>query len=151
MSTGRCWRYPDDLVDLAPVPWRDAELAVERARERRQVGISEDRRNPRQRDASVAQELLCHAAADIRQDVLVVEAGRVQASLDTLTPARFEVRLFAEGRRTYRVAVQPYEVAGTREALVFLTDASEAAEKSSDLATAGRVFFGVCDMGISPW
>ncbi len=55
-------------------------------------------------------------------------AGRVQESLDALAPARFEVRLFAEGRRTYRVAVQPYEVGGTREALVFLTDASEAAD-----------------------
>ncbi|MGD9573479.1 MAG: sensor histidine kinase [Thermoleophilia bacterium] len=55
-------------------------------------------------------------------------AGRVQDALDGLIPSRFEVRLFAEGRRTYRASVQPYEVGGDREALVFLTDASEAAD-----------------------
>ncbi len=55
-------------------------------------------------------------------------AGRVQTALDELAPSRFEVRLFAEGRRTYRASVQPYEVGGDREALVFLTDASEAAD-----------------------
>ena len=36
--------------------------------------------------------------------------------------------MFADGRRTYRAAVEPYEVSGEREVLVFLTDASEAAE-----------------------
>lgn len=53
-------------------------------------------------------------------------ARRVQEALDELDQQSFEVRLFADGRRTYRVVVQPYEVAGSREALVFLTDASEA-------------------------
>jgi signal transduction histidine kinase len=55
-------------------------------------------------------------------------ARRVHGALDDLEPQRFEVRLFADGRRTYRVSVDPYEVGGTREALVFLTDASEAAD-----------------------
>jgi signal transduction histidine kinase len=36
------------------------------------------------------------------------------------------VRLFAGGRRTYRVHVAPYDVAGAREALMFLSDASDA-------------------------
>ena len=36
------------------------------------------------------------------------------------------MRLFADGRRTYRAAVEPYEVGDAREALLFLTDASEA-------------------------
>lgn len=55
-------------------------------------------------------------------------ARRVQGALGSLSPERFEVRLFTEGRRTYRVAVEPYEVGGEHEALVFLTDASEAAD-----------------------
>jgi signal transduction histidine kinase len=55
-------------------------------------------------------------------------ARRVQSALDELEPARFEVRLFADGRRTYRVSVTPYLVGDSREALVFLTDASEAAD-----------------------
>ena len=55
-------------------------------------------------------------------------AGRVQSALDDMAAERFEVRLFADGRRTYRVAVEPYEVGDTREAVVFLTDASEAAD-----------------------
>jgi two-component system phosphate regulon sensor histidine kinase PhoR len=55
-------------------------------------------------------------------------AARVDVALAELASQRFEVRLFADGRRTYRVAVEPYEVSGEREALVFLTDASEAAD-----------------------
>ena len=46
-----------------------------------------------------------------------------------LSRQSFEVRLFAGGRRTYRAAVEPYEVGEVgeaREALVFLTDQSEA-------------------------
>ena len=46
----------------------------------------------------------------------------------TSTRQRFEVRLFADGRRTYRVAIEPYLVGGEPEALVFLTDASEAVD-----------------------
>jgi len=53
-------------------------------------------------------------------------ARRVEEALSSLTRQSFDVRLFAEGRRTYRVAVEPYEVDGTREALAFLSDASEA-------------------------
>jgi two-component system, OmpR family, phosphate regulon sensor histidine kinase PhoR len=53
-------------------------------------------------------------------------AQRVEAALATLESQRFEVRLFADGRRTYRAAVEPYEVGDVREALLFLADASEA-------------------------
>ena len=53
-------------------------------------------------------------------------AQRVETALATLESQRFEVRLFADGRRTYRAAVEPYEVGDVREALVFLADASEA-------------------------
>jgi signal transduction histidine kinase len=53
-------------------------------------------------------------------------ARRVEVALETLESQRFEVRLFADGRRTYRAAVEPYEVGDVREALLFLTDASEA-------------------------
>jgi len=52
-------------------------------------------------------------------------AARVEAALRELERQRFEVRLFAGGRRTYRAAIEPYEVADTREALLFLADASE--------------------------
>ena len=55
-------------------------------------------------------------------------AAGVDAALADLVTRRFEVRLFTDGRRTYRVTVEPYEVGGEREALVFLTDASEAAD-----------------------
>ena len=53
-------------------------------------------------------------------------ARGVQAALDDLTRRSFVVRLFADGRRTYNAVVEPYEVGDAREALVFLTDQSEA-------------------------
>lgn len=53
-------------------------------------------------------------------------ARRVGLALAELSRQTFEVRLFADGRRTYRAAVEPYEVGDAREALVFLTDQSEA-------------------------
>jgi signal transduction histidine kinase len=56
-------------------------------------------------------------------------ARRVSAALEGMSRQDFEVRLFAGGRRTYRAAVEPYEVGEAREAreaLIFLTDQSEA-------------------------
>ncbi|MCU0307463.1 MAG: ATP-binding protein [Thermoleophilia bacterium] len=53
-------------------------------------------------------------------------AERVRAAAGVLSPAEFSLRLFVEGRRTFRVLVAPYEVAGAREALVVLSDTSEA-------------------------
>ena len=53
-------------------------------------------------------------------------ARRVEEALAGLSRQSFEVRLFADGRRTYRAAVEPYEVGEAREALIFLTDQSEA-------------------------
>ncbi|MGD9695972.1 MAG: sensor histidine kinase [Thermoleophilia bacterium] len=53
-------------------------------------------------------------------------ANRVAVSLRDLEGQRFEVRLFEDGRRTYNAVVAPYETGVSREALVFLTDASEA-------------------------
>ena len=53
-------------------------------------------------------------------------ARQVDAALAGLSRQSFEVRLFAGGRRTYRAAVEPYEVGEAREALIFLTDQSEA-------------------------
>ena len=55
-------------------------------------------------------------------------AGEIEGALADLEPRRFEVRLFVDGRRTYRVSVEPYDIGGVREALMFLTDASEAAD-----------------------
>ncbi|MBJ7454721.1 MAG: hypothetical protein JHC74_01565 [Thermoleophilia bacterium] len=55
-------------------------------------------------------------------------AERVEAALASLEREAFELRLFAAGRRTYRVSVAPYEVGGEPEAIVFLTDASDAAD-----------------------
>ena len=55
-------------------------------------------------------------------------AGRVAGSLERLEPGELQVRLFAGGRRTYRAAVAPYPVEDGREALLFLTDASEAVD-----------------------
>ena len=53
-------------------------------------------------------------------------ARHVEQALAALEPRRFEVRLFADGRRTYRAVVEPYAAGDEREALVRLTDASEA-------------------------
>ena len=53
-------------------------------------------------------------------------AERVERALAELTQQRFEVRLFAAGRRSYHATVEPYLVVGQREALVVLTDVSEA-------------------------
>jgi two-component system, OmpR family, phosphate regulon sensor histidine kinase PhoR len=53
-------------------------------------------------------------------------AQRVEQALTNLETQSFEVRLFAGGRRTFRATIDPYEVAGGREALVLLTDVSEA-------------------------
>ncbi len=50
------------------------------------------------------------------------------AALAELERQRFELRLFADGRRTYRIAIEPYLVDGAPEALVFLTDTSEAVD-----------------------
>lgn len=55
-------------------------------------------------------------------------AARLETALADLARESFEVRLFADGRRTYRVVIEPYEVSGEREALMFLTDASEAVD-----------------------
>ena len=55
-------------------------------------------------------------------------ASRVAGALARLEPDDLQVRLFAGGRRTYRAAVAPYAVDGGREALLFLTDASEAVD-----------------------
>ncbi|WP_217913667.1 sensor histidine kinase [Miltoncostaea marina] len=55
-------------------------------------------------------------------------ARRVRTSLERLERQAFEVRLFADGRRTYRVAVEPYELGGAREALVLMSDLSEAVD-----------------------
>ncbi len=52
-------------------------------------------------------------------------AGQVAEAIEAQAPTHFDVRLFADGRRTYRAAVEPYEVSGEREALLFLTDVSE--------------------------
>jgi signal transduction histidine kinase len=53
-------------------------------------------------------------------------AGRASTALATGTPEEFQVRLFAGGRRTYRVTVSPYPLPEGAEALVFLNDLSEA-------------------------
>jgi signal transduction histidine kinase len=55
-------------------------------------------------------------------------ARRVQRALGDRERQDFEVRLFVDGRRTYRAVVEPYEVVGGREALVYLIDASEAVD-----------------------
>lgn len=51
-----------------------------------------------------------------------------ETALAELENQRFEVRLFADGRRTYRIAIDPYVVDDVPEALVFLTDTSEAVD-----------------------
>jgi signal transduction histidine kinase len=55
-------------------------------------------------------------------------ARRVQRALGDRERQDFEVRLFVDGRRTYRAVVEPYEVVDGREALVYLIDASEAVD-----------------------
>lgn len=55
-------------------------------------------------------------------------ARRVEAAIAALERETFDVRLFTDGRRTYSVVVAPYAVRDDREALVFLTDASAAAD-----------------------
>ncbi len=53
-------------------------------------------------------------------------AGGVRDALATGDAARFEVRLFVDGRRTFLVTVVPFDVDGEREALVVFNDFSEA-------------------------
>jgi two-component system phosphate regulon sensor histidine kinase PhoR len=53
-------------------------------------------------------------------------AGRVDAALASQEADEFEVRLFAGGRRTYHVLIEPYRSSERAEALVALTDTSEA-------------------------
>lgn len=53
-------------------------------------------------------------------------SDRVSQTLGDGEPRRFEVRLFAEGRRTYRVGVDRLTGIDGPEALVFLTDLTEA-------------------------
>jgi signal transduction histidine kinase len=52
-------------------------------------------------------------------------AGEVEAALADMTRREFDVRLFVDGRRTYRASVEPYLVQGAREALLLLLDASD--------------------------
>ena len=47
-------------------------------------------------------------------------------ALRTGEAAEFEIRLYVDGRRTYRVSVEPYAFEGGREAIVALLDATEA-------------------------
>jgi len=53
-------------------------------------------------------------------------AGRVATALAEQCRDEFEVRLFADGRRTYRVVVEPYVTGPAAEALIALTDTTEA-------------------------
>jgi two-component system phosphate regulon sensor histidine kinase PhoR len=53
-------------------------------------------------------------------------AHRAEEALAGMEPQHFEVRLFTDGRRTFRATIEPYEAGGRREALVLLTDVSEA-------------------------
>ncbi len=53
-------------------------------------------------------------------------AERVRDALRTGDATRCDVRLFAEGRRTFRVVLVPFAVEGEREVLITLTDTSEA-------------------------
>ncbi|MGE0029457.1 MAG: sensor histidine kinase [Thermoleophilia bacterium] len=52
-------------------------------------------------------------------------AAEVEAALSDMEPRDFDVRLFVDGRRTYRASVQPYAAEGSREALLLLLDASD--------------------------
>ena len=52
-------------------------------------------------------------------------AQQVDASLADMAPREFDVRLFVDGRHTYRALMEPYEVDGRREALLLLLDASD--------------------------
>jgi signal transduction histidine kinase len=53
-------------------------------------------------------------------------SARVRDAIRTGDPARFDLRLFVEGRRTFRVVLVPFDVEGVREVLITLTDSSEA-------------------------
>ena len=52
-------------------------------------------------------------------------AAEVDEALADLEPREFDVRLFVDGRRTYRASVEPYVADGNREAYLLLLDASE--------------------------
>ncbi|HMN98554.1 MAG TPA: ATP-binding protein [Miltoncostaeaceae bacterium] len=52
-------------------------------------------------------------------------AAEVDAALSDMAPRTFDVRLFVDGRRTYRASVQPYAAGGSSEALLLLLDASD--------------------------
>jgi two-component system phosphate regulon sensor histidine kinase PhoR len=52
-------------------------------------------------------------------------AREVEEALADLEPREFDVRLFVDGRRTYRASVEPYVADGGREAFLLLLDASD--------------------------
>jgi two-component system phosphate regulon sensor histidine kinase PhoR len=52
-------------------------------------------------------------------------AGELDAALADLEPREFDVRLFVDGRRTYRALIEPYTAGDGREALLLLLDASD--------------------------
>ena len=52
-------------------------------------------------------------------------AREVEASLADMAPREFDVRLFVDGRHTYRALMEPYAADGGREALLLLLDASD--------------------------
>jgi two-component system phosphate regulon sensor histidine kinase PhoR len=52
-------------------------------------------------------------------------AREVDAALADMAPREFDVRLFVDGRHTYRASVEPYAAEGAREALLLLIDASD--------------------------
>ena len=134
---------------LVVVPRAQAEAAAARARAERaeaELAVAEQRGSQALRD-------LPFVALRVREDGRLIEAnavalerfpflvpdmtileafsehrlaGGVDRALADLSRQGFEVRLFADGRRTYRASVAPYEVGEGREALIFLTDQSEA-------------------------
>lgn len=53
-------------------------------------------------------------------------ARRVADALAGGEPDEFEIRLYVDGRRTYRVSVEPFGADGGREAIVALSDSTDA-------------------------
>ncbi|MSO43863.1 MAG: PAS domain-containing protein [Thermoleophilia bacterium] len=52
-------------------------------------------------------------------------AGRMRDALRVGDPAEFDLRLYVEGRQTFRVVIVPFDGADGREALLYLRDTSE--------------------------
>ena len=127
LRRARAGASPPPVAGEAPAPVDDAFEAAFDALPMTAVMISADGRVTRVNPTALA------AFPFLRSDVGVLEAfgdhmlaARVRDALATGDDDQFELKLFVEGRRTFRVEVVPFISSGGHAAVMTLQDATEA-------------------------